>query len=428
MAATLITGGRVIDPAENLDAVRDVLLHEGKVAAIGERLAAPSDAERVDARGKWVLPGFIDLHVHLREPGDEYKETVATGVASAVAGGFTTIVSMPNTRPVNDTVAVTELILERARQAQKARVVPAGAITVGLKGETLSEIGDLVAAGCRAITDDGRPVMNAGLMRRALEYAQLFDIPVMVHEEDLDLSKGGVMNEGPIATKLGLRGVPNAAEVAMVVRDIALLEEVGGHLHIAHLSCAGSVRAVREARARGLHVTAEAAPHHFTLTDEAVGCYHTHAKMSPPLRNDADREAVIAAMADGTIDAIATDHAPHSLVEKDVEFDVAANGIVGLETALPLTLALVKAGRLSVKRAIELLTSGPAETFGLPGGTLAVGAPADVTLVDAEASWKVEPEKFASKSRNSPFAGWTVQGRVEQTFVGGVRVFSREHA
>ncbi|MBS2027175.1 MAG: dihydroorotase [Deltaproteobacteria bacterium] len=428
MAATLITGGRVIDPAENLDAVRDVLLHEGKVAAVGERLAAPPDAERVDARGKWVLPGFIDLHVHLREPGDEYKETVATGVASAVAGGFTTVVAMPNTRPTNDTVAVTELILERARQAQKARVVPAGAITVGLKGETLSEIGDLVAAGCRAITDDGRPVMNAGLMRRALEYAQLFDVPVMVHEEDLDLSKGGVMNEGPVATKLGLRGVPNAAEVAMVVRDIALLEEVGGHLHIAHLSCAGSVRAVREARARGLRVTAEAAPHHFTLTDEAVGCYHTHAKMAPPLRSEADREAVIAAMADGTIDAIATDHAPHSLVEKDVEFDVAANGIVGLETALPLTLALVKAGRLTVKRAIELLTSGPAETFGLPGGTLAVGAPADVTIVDPEASWKVEPEKFASKSCNSPFAGWTVQGRVEQTFVAGVRVFSRERA
>lgn len=427
MPSTLLVGGRVIDPASNLDGPRDVLLRDGKVAAVGERLDAPLDAERVDARGKWVLPGFIDLHVHLREPGEEYKETVATGVGAAVAGGFTTIVAMPNTRPVNDTVAVTDLILDRARAAGKARVIPCGAITKGLKGEELAEIGDLVGAGCRAITDDGRPVMNANLMRRALEYAQLFDVPVMVHEEDLTLTGGGVMNEGPVATKLGLRGIPAAAEVAMVVRDIALLEEMGGRLHIAHLSCAGSVRAVREAKARGLRITAEAAPHHFSLVDADVGCYHTHAKMNPPLRGEADREAVISAMADGTIDAIATDHAPHSPVEKDVEFDVAANGVVGLETALPLTLALVKAGRLTVKRAVELLTSGPARAFSLAGGSLAVGQPADVTLVDPEATWKVDPAQFVSKSRNSPFAGWTVQGRVEQTYVGGVRVYAREN-
>jgi dihydroorotase len=426
MATTLLAGGRVIDPASQLDAARDVLLIDGRIEQVGERLALPTGAERVDARGKWVLPGFIDLHVHLREPGHEYKETIASGAAAAVAGGFTTVVAMPNTSPVNDTAAVTELVLLRARAAGKARVVPAGAITRGLEGKELAEIGELIAAGCRVITDDGRPVMNAALMRRALEYAQTFDVPVMVHEEDLDLSHGGCMHEGATSTRLGLKGIPAAAEVAMVMRDIALLEEVGGRLHIAHLSCAGSVRAVREARARGLRVTAEAAPHHFTLTDEAVGRYQTDAKMMPPLRESADREAVIAAMADGTIDAIATDHAPHSRVEKHVEFDRAANGVVGLETALPLTLALVREGRLTLMRAIELLTAGPARIFGLPGGSLAVGAPADVTLVDPEATWTVDPERFHSKSRNTPFAGWKVQGRVEQTYVAGRRVYARE--
>jgi dihydroorotase len=423
MRPILITGGRLIDPANQLDGRLDLFLVDGKVAAVGNALSVPADTLKIDAQGQWVLPGFIDLHVHLREPGEEYKETVLTGSSAAVAGGFTTIVAMPNTKVVNDNVSVTQLILDRARDAGLARVVPAGAITKGLKGEELAEMGDLVGAGCRAITDDGRPIMNAALMRRALEYAQIFDVPVMVHEEDLDLAGKGCMHEGPTATRLGLKGIPAAAEVAMVTRDLVLLEQTGGRLHVAHVSCEGSVRAIREAKARGLRVTCEVAPHHFTLTDQAVSTYSTHAKMNPPLREDRDLKALLAAMADGTVDAIATDHAPHSPVEKDVEFDAAANGVVGLETALPLTLALVRDGKLTLAKAIDLLTRGPAKAFGLPGGQLSVGSPADVTLVAPEQEWKVEPARFKSKSRNTPFAGWTMRGRVERTLVGGKVVF-----
>jgi dihydroorotase len=426
MGTTLLKGGRVIDPATGVDGTFDVLLEGGRVAEVGAALRAPAGADVVDCTGRWVVPGFIDLHVHLREPGEEYKETVATGVAAAVAGGFTTVVAMPNTKPANDSVAITELILERARVAGLARIIPAGAITKGLGGEQLAEIGDLVGAGCRVITDDGRPVMDAAVMRRALQYAQTFDIPVMVHEEDLHLSARGVMHEGAVATRLGLRGIPAAAEVTMVARDLALLEETGGRLHVAHVSCAGSVRAIRAAKLAGLRVTCEAAPHHFALTAEAVEGYRTHAKMNPPLREERDRVALIEALADGTVDAIATDHAPHSPVEKDVEFDQAANGVVGLETALPLTLELVRSGKLTVRRAIELLTVGPAKVLGLASGTLKAGSPGDVTIIDPDRAWVVDPSAFRSKSKNTPFGGRAVQGRVLQTYVGGRQVFALE--
>jgi dihydroorotase len=425
MRPTLLQDGRLIDPASGQDAVTDVLLVDGKVAAIGPNLAAPPDAQVVNARGKWVLPGFIDLHVHLREPGEEGKETVATGVKAAVAGGFTTVVAMPNTRPANDSPIITELILRRAADAGLARVIPAGAITKGLAGEELAEMGLLQQAGCRVFTDDGRPVMSAALMKRALEYARGLNAPVMVHEEDLTLSKGGTMHEGHVATRLGLRGIPASAEVAMIARDLVLLEETGGRLHIAHVSCAGSVRLLREAKARGLPVTGEVAPHHFTLTHEAVLGYRTEARMAPPLREATDREALWAAMADGTLDAIATDHAPHSQLDKECEFDCATNGVIGLETALPLTLKLVDEGKLTLKRAVELLTCGPARALGLGGGRLAVGDVADVTLVDPAFVWKVERAALFSKSFNTPFEGWQLKGRVEATWVEGQRVFSR---
>jgi dihydroorotase len=370
-----------------------------------------------------VVPGLIDLHVHLREPGEEGKETVLTGSRAAVAGGFTAVAAMPNTKMVNDRAPVTELIRRRAAEANLCRVYPVGAITKGLGGAELAEMGELVAAGCVAVTDDGRPVMSAGLMRRALQYARLFGIPVMVHEEDLTLSAGGAMNEGWTATRLGLLPIPPSAEIAMVARDLVLLEETGGRLHLAHISCEGSVRLVREAKRRGLPVTAEATPHHFILTDEVVAGYNTHAKMNPPLRGGQDVTAVREALADGTIDAIATDHAPHGPLDKDVEFDKATNGVVGLETALPLTLELVRAGILEPVRAIELLSFGPATAFGLPGGQLGVGMPGDITVIDPEAEWTVDATRFFSKSRNTPFHGRKVRGRATHTFVGGRLVF-----
>lgn len=420
----LVRRGRVIDVRQGVDGVRDVLLEEGRVAAVSEAPLQVPGAQVVEASELWVLPGFIDLHVHLREPGEEGKETILTGCRSAVAGGFTAVVAMPNTRPPNDSVLVTELVKLRAREANLCHVYPAGAITKGLAGEELAEMGALVSAGCVCITDDGRPVMSAGIMRRALQYSTLFGIPVMVHEEDLTLSAGGVMNEGRTATRLGLRGIPPSAEIAMVARDLVLLEEVGGRLHIAHVSCEGSVRLIREARRRGLQVTAEVTPHHFTLEDEAVEGYDTHARMAPPLRTRRDVEAVREALADGTVDAIATDHAPHGVLDKQVEFDKAMNGVVGLETALGLTLALVREGVLSEQRAVELLTWGPARAFGLPGGHLAPGAPADLTLVDPRAEWTVDATRFFSKSRNTPFHGRRLTGRVVQTWVAGRQVFS----
>ena len=424
----VIKGGRILDPATGLDEVRCLVVEDGRVAGMPKRAPAGKTATTVDARGRWVLPGLVDLHVHLREPGHEYKETVATGARAAVAGGFTTIVAMPNTQPVNDSVAVTRLVLDRGREAGLARVYPAGAITRGLGGEHLSEMADLLGAGCVLFTDDGRPVMRTSLMRRALEYAKGLGVPVMVHEEDLTLSEGGAMHEGPTATRLGLPGIPAAAEDVMIARDVSLVELTGAHLHVAHVSTAGGVGRVREAKARGLPVTCEVTPHHFTLIDEAVAGYDTDTKMMPPLRGAADREALLAAMADGTVDAIATDHAPHSPVEKDVEYDRAANGVVGLETAFSLTLELVRNGRLPLMRALHLLTAGPAAVAGLDAGTLAVGAPADLIVVDPEASWVVDPSRFFSKSRNTPFKGMTLPGRVERTYVGGKRVHRHQEA
>jgi len=421
----LIQGGRVIDPRNGVDGVRDVLLRDGAVAEVGEGLADP-DAQAIDAAGRWVVPGLIDVHVHLREPGEEGKETVLSGSRAAVAGGFTAVVAMPNTHPPNDSPQVTELVLARARAADLCRVYPAGAISKGLLGEELAEMGELRAAGCVCFTDDGRPVMSASLMRRALLYARQFGVPVMAHAEDLTLSAGGAMNEGPTAARLGLLPIPRSAEVAMVARDLVLAAEVDGRLHLAHVSCAESVALVRDARRRGVRVTCEATPHHFTLTDEAVDGYRTSAKMSPPLRRAEDVAALREGLADGTIDCIATDHAPHGPLEKELEFDRAANGVVGLETAVPLALELVRAGVISPARAVALLSDGPALAFGLPGGHLGKGAPADLTVIDPGAEWVVDAERFRSKARNTPFHGRKVQGKVTHTVVGGRAAFEEE--
>jgi dihydroorotase len=416
-----IEGGRVIDPASGTDGVRTVVLQDGLVAEVAERVERPAGARVVDARGRWVTPGFIDLHVHLREPGQEYKETVATGARAAVAGGFSAVVCMPNTKPVNDTLAVTELILARAAAAGLARVYPCGCISKGSAGEELAEYGELKAGGCVAVTDDGKPVMSPALMRRALEYARTFGLPVAVHEEDLHLTGKGVMHEGAASTRLGLKGIPGASEEVMVLRDLALAELTGGRLHLQHVSAAGSVRAVREAKRRGLAVTAEVTPHHLTLTDEDVAAsgYSTDFKMSPPVRSAADVQACVEGLADGTLDCIATDHAPHSAVEKDVEFDAAMNGITGLETAFPVCLALVRRGALGERRLVEALTAAPARAFSLPGGTLARGAPADLAILDPAAEWVFDAAATYSKSKNSPWKGKRLTGRCTHTFVGG---------
>ncbi|ABS26394.1 dihydroorotase [Anaeromyxobacter sp. Fw109-5] len=416
-----IEGGRVIDPASGTDGVRTVVVRDGKVAEVAARLERPRDARAIDARGKWVTPGFIDLHVHLREPGQEYKETIATGARAAVAGGFTAVCAMPNTKPVNDNASVTELVLARAAAAGLARVYPVGAISKGSNGEELAEYGELLASGCVALSDDGRPVLSAALMRRALEYARAFGLPLTVHEEELQLVGKGVMHEGAASTRLGLKGIPGAAEDVMVLRDIALVELTGGRLHVAHVSTKGAVRAIRDAKARGLPVTGEVTPHHLALTDEDVAAsgYSTDYKMNPPLRSAEDVRACREGLADGTLDAIATDHAPHSAVEKDVEFDAAANGITGLETAFPVCLDLVRAGALSERRLVEALTSGPARAFGLAGGTLAAGVPADVAVLDPVAEWTVDPARMYSKSRNTPWKGRRLTGRCLITIVGG---------
>jgi len=422
MSDTLfIEGGRVIDPANGVDGVRTVVLRDGKVAEVAERVERPRDARVIDARGRWVTPGFVDLHVHLREPGQEYKETVATGARAAVAGGFTSICAMPNTKPVNDNTGVTELILARAAAAGLARVLPVGCISRGQEGQDLAEYGELKAAGCVAVSDDGRPVVSSSLMRRALEYSRAFGLPVAVHEEDPLLVGKGVMHEGPTSTRLGLKGIPAAAEDVMVLRDLSLLELTGGRLHVQHVSTRGAVRAIREAKKRGLAVTAEATPHHLALSDEDVGAsgYDPDFKMNPPLRSRDDVKAVREGLADGTIDAVATDHAPHSAVEKDLEFDAAMNGIVGLETAFPVCLELVRKGVLPDRRLVEALTVGPARAFGLAAGTLSRGAAADVTVLDPTAEWVVDPAKLYSKSRNTPWKGKRLVGRCTYTVVGG---------
>jgi len=416
-----IEGGRVIDPGAGIDGTRTVVIRDGIVAEVAEHVERPREARAIDARGKWVTPGFIDLHVHLREPGQEYKETVATGAAAAVAGGFTAVCAMPNTRPVNDNASVTALVASRAAEAGLARVYPVGCISKGSAGEELAEYGELKEAGCVALSDDGRPVPSSALMRRALEYARAFGLPLTVHEEDLSLVGKGVMHEGAVSTRLGLTGIPGAAEEVMVLRDLALAELTGGRLHIAHVSTRGAVRAVREAKGRGLKVTAEVTPHHLSLSDEdlALSGYSTDFKMNPPLRTREDVDACREALSDGTIDAIATDHAPHSLVEKELEFDLAANGIVGLETAVAVCLDLVRGGFLTERRLVEALSAGPAKVFGLPGGRLVRGAPADLTLLDPAAPWVVEPERFRSKARNTPWKGRRLVGRCTHTIVGG---------
>lgn len=418
----LIKDGYVIDPGRFVGTA-DVLIENGKIAALGQNLSAPVGSRTISARGKLVMPGLVDLHVHFREPGFEYKETIQSGSAAAVAGGFTTVCCMPNTNPVNDNQAVTEFILERSRLAGLANVLPIGAITKGSEGKELAEIGDLRRSGCVAISDDGKPVMNSLVMRRAMEYALAFGLTVVDHCEDLHLAEGGCMNEGLISTELGLPGIPAAAEDVMVARNLSLSELTGARLHLAHISTAGSVRMVGEAKSRGIHVTAEACPHHFMLTEELVRGYNTHAKMNPPLRTWADVQAIKDGLRDGTIDVIATDHAPHATQEKQQDFTEAPFGIVGLETALPLTLGLVEEGVLSLEQAVQKLTSAPAVAFGLDKGTLAVGADADVVIVDQQEQWEVDPTKFRSKSRNTPFAGWKVKGRVNVTIVDGRVVF-----
>jgi dihydroorotase len=418
----LIAGGRVIDPANQRDAVLNLLIEDGRVAEVASPGVQPAPAaDRVlDARGKVVCPGFVDLHVHLREPGREDMETIATGTRAAARGGFTSVCCMANTAPVNDNQSVTDFILDRARRDGAAHVFPIGAITKGQRGEELAEIGELVGAGCVAISDDGHPVMNAELMRRALEYSTLFRIPVIQHAEDTHLTGKGVMHEGRVSTELGFKGIPAASESVIVARDLLLAELTGGHYHVAHVSTAEAVQLVREAKRKGLSVTCEAAPHHFALSDEAVKSFDTNTKMSPPLRSTRHVEAVKAGLADGTIDAIATDHAPHTIQDKEVEFDYAANGVIGLETAFGLTISvLVEGGVLTLERAIARLTADPARIFGLAKGTLSVGADADVTIVDPAREWVVDIAQSASKSRNSPFHGWKLRGQVLATIMGG---------
>ncbi|MHB1185266.1 MAG: dihydroorotase [Desulfobulbia bacterium] len=416
----LLKNGRVIDPANGIDQIRDVLIVDGRIRALGQPGSlAGQDGLVYDVTGKWVVPGLIDMHVHLREPGQEYKETIETGTRAAAAGGFTAVACMPNTKPVNDNQAVTVFILAKAAEAGLARVYPVGAISSGSSGEHLAEFGELRQAGAVAVTDDGLPVGNSQLMRRALEYAGNHDLLVISHAEDLSLSQSGAMNDGPLATRLGLRGIPHVAEEIMVYRDLALAEFTGRPIHIAHVSTRESLALIRRAKEKGVAVTAETAPHYFTLTEKAVDGYNTLAKMNPPLRTEADVAAVREALRDGTLDAIATDHAPHGELDKDQEFDLAANGIIGLETAVPLTLQLVREKQLDARRMVELLSVNPARILGVPGGTLSVGAPADIAVIDPEKKFVFTEESIQSKSRNSPFLGWELQGKAVLTIMAG---------
>lgn len=423
---TLLRGGRVVDPSQDLDGVRDVFLADGTVVSIGEGTTAPEDAEIVDCTGLVVTPGLIDVHVHLREPGEEHKETIASGAAAAAAGGFTAVCAMPNTDPPIDDPAGVGFVVAEGRRAGKARVYPVGCISVGRAGERLALVGEMVQAGAVAITDDGSPVMDSGLMRMALEYARAFDIPVADHPEDIGLSRDGQMNEGLVSTRLGLGGKPNASEDVHIVRDLLVAELTGGHIHLQHVSTRFGVESIRQAKARGVRVTAEASPHHLVLTHEAVEGYRTEAKMNPPLRSEEDRAAVRAGLADGTLDTIATDHAPHHYDEKEAAFSDAPNGIVGLETALGIVLTkVVSEGVIDLSTMVERMSCAPARAFGLAGGTLEPGSRADVTVFDPDAAWTVEPAQFVSKSRNTPFVDWELRGRPVRTIVDGRTVWSR---
>lgn len=419
----LLKGGRVIDPSRKRDEVSDILIDKGKIAAVGIDLteaAKASGAEVIDLAGRIVVPGLIDMHTHLREPGFEYKETVASGSEAAVAGGFTSIACMPNTDPVNDSRSVTDFILRKAAECGLANVYPIAAISVKSEGTTLAEFWDLKDAGAVGFSDDGKPVMNSGLMRRALEYASSLGMPVIAHCEDRNLSGNGSMHEGFVSTELGLAGIPSLAEDVMVARDLLLAEFTGAALHIAHVSTAGSVRLIRDAKARGVRVTAETTPHYFTLTDESLRTFDTNMKVNPPLRSADDVAAVREGLRDGTLDVIASDHAPHAVTDKEVEFDYAASGITGLETSLALSLQLVHDGILSLSGLVEKMTVHPAAVLRIPKGTLENGADADITVVDPGLEWTIDRRLFRTRGKNSPFHGWKVKGKAVMTIVGGV--------
>ncbi len=420
--AILLKNGRIIDPASKTDKKASLLVAKGKIEAVfSSRQKAPplpKNLHTIDLKGKWVVPGLIDMHVHLREPGEEHKETIETGTRAAAAGGFTALACMPNTNPVNDCQSVTRLILEKAANAS-AKIYPVGAISKDSQGESLAEFGEMSKAGVVAVTDDGIPVTDSQLMRRALEYASNHRIMVISHSEDLSLSRNGAMNEGFISTSMGLKGIPHIAEEIMVYRDLALAEYTGCPLHLAHISTRESVSLIRQAKKKGIPVTAETAPHYFSLTEKDVKDYNTHAKMNPPLRSKKDCDAVIRALKDGTIDVIATDHAPHSVLEKDIEFDQAANGIIGLETAVPLTLALFRKGHIDESRLVELLSVNPARILGVKGGSLAIGSDADITVIDPGHRFVLNEEDIVSKSKNSPFIGASLQGKALLTICCG---------
>ena len=416
----LLTGGRILDPSRDIDLKADLLIEDGAVARIGKEQSKPAkDTEIVDVAGRVVVPGLIDIHTHLREPGHEYKESVLSGSEAAVAGGFTAVACMPNTKPVNDSRSVTEFILRQARIAGLARIYPIAAISMGSEGAVLSEFSDLRKAGAVGFSDDGKPVAGSHLMRIALEYAHQFGLPVISHCEDLQLSKGGLMHEGPVSAQLGLAGIPSLAEEIMISRDIAIAEYTGTAVHICHVSSAGSVEIIRKAKAKGVKVTAETAPHYLFLTDESLRDFDTNKKVNPPIGGRADAQALREGLRDGTIDAIASDHAPQSSVEKDVEFEFAANGIIGMETSLGLCLRLVDEGVLTLPQLIQKMSCAPAAILKVPGGTLEQGAPADITVIDPERKWTVNVDAFKSKSRNCPFNGWELKGKAVMTIVGG---------
>ena len=418
----LIRRGRVIDPGETLDGIMDIIIEKGKIIEISKFRNPKSEIHIIDASGKIVTPGLIDMHVHFREPGDEHKETIETGCRAAVHGGFTGVCPMPNTQPVNDDREMTAYILRKAVEADTARVYPIAAITGNIEGKRLCGYGELKQAGAVALSDDGHPVMNSQLMRKAMEYANISGLPIISHAEDTDLAGDGAMNEGEVAERLGLPGIPNAAESVMVMRDIALCELTGCPLHIAHVSTAESVWAIREAKKRGAAVPAETAPHYFTLTHEAVAECGTHAKMNPPLRSPHDKEAILEGLADGTIDVIATDHAPHAVAEKELPFEQAANGIIGLETSISLGLKLVEKGILTLTELIEKMTTHPARILGLENG-IKVGRPADITIIDPDREHVVNAAGFQSLSRNTPFDGWHMKGKAVLTMVQGKIIF-----